>query len=241
MSKESRIVWISVTAFAIAMGLLETIVVVYLRELYYPEGFAFPLKLMKPMMVSIELLRELATLIMLLAVGFIAGKNASTRFAWFIYAFAIWDIFYYVFLRLLVNWPESLFTWDILFLIPVTWVGPVIGPVINSLTMILLAIILIEKSRRAAIRISGFEWMLLILGSIAVILSYTLEYTHFMLDKFSLHELFKPENPQLVVDYATTFIPRHFMWGLFACGVALHGLAIGSIVLRTSQKRRPAG
>ena len=34
---------LALTLFSIAMGLLEAVVVMYLRELYYPAGFAFPL------------------------------------------------------------------------------------------------------------------------------------------------------------------------------------------------------
>ena len=30
--------------YAVAMGYLEAAVVVYLRAIYYPEGFSFPLK-----------------------------------------------------------------------------------------------------------------------------------------------------------------------------------------------------
>jgi membrane protein implicated in regulation of membrane protease activity len=64
--------------------------------------------------------------------------------------FAIWDIFYYIFLWLLIGWPESFFTWDILFLLPVTWVGPVLAPVINSLTMIVLAGLILLADRKTS-------------------------------------------------------------------------------------------
>ncbi len=127
-----------VVVFSIAMGYLEAAVVVYLRELYYPEGFDFPLKEMDMGIIVTELFREAATMIMLLSIGFLAAKRKIERLAYFVLPFAIWDIFYYVFLKVALGWPESLLTWDILFMLPVTWVGPVICPVINSLTMILL-------------------------------------------------------------------------------------------------------
>jgi hypothetical protein len=215
-----------------AMGLLETIVVVYLRELYYPEGFNFPLKLMTPDTIGIELLRELATILMLLTVGILTGKNLSTRFAWFIYAFAVWDIFYYVFLKLLLGWPASLLTWDILFLIPVTWVGPVLGPVINSLTMIFLAIALLRRSRFETFRISRYDWGLLIVGSVIVIASYTREYSIFMLSRFSTGELLFPKEPEKLMEYAGTFIPGTFDWMLFLSGVAIHWIVIGRLLLQ---------
>ena len=126
---------ITITAFAIAMGFLESAVVVYMREILYPEGFAFPLSPIPVSLAVTELLREVATMVMLVTIGVIAAKRFSTGFAWFIYSFAIWDIFYYVFLKLLLGWPESVLTWDVLFLIPTIWTGPELLPVLVSLTM----------------------------------------------------------------------------------------------------------
>ncbi|NVO20085.1 MAG: hypothetical protein HXX13_10315 [Bacteroidetes bacterium] len=220
--------WLRISIFAIAMGLLEAIVVVYLRELYYPEGFSFPLKAMKPGIFSTELLRELATIVMLITAGMLAGRNKLSRFAWFIYAFAAWDIFYYVFLKLLLDWPESLFTWDILFLIPITWVGPVIAPVINSITMVVLAYLIIEGKIAGLKR---FEWFLLITGSLVVIISYTREYASYMLSRFSMHEMFLASNASIVMKHASTFVPGNFNWILFFSGVSLHWLAILSSAL----------
>ena len=90
-----------VTIFSVAMGMLESSVVIYLRELYYPEGFQFPVRATSYTVAVTELMRELATIVMLLSVGMIAGKNKQERFAWFIYSFAIWDICYYIFLTVI--------------------------------------------------------------------------------------------------------------------------------------------
>ena len=137
MKKETlNRVWI-VTFFAIAMGYLEAIVVAYLRALYYPNGFNFPLaNLVQSEILLIEWVREFATIVMLVTVAMLAGKKFFERSAYFIFAFAVWDIFYYVFLKVILDWPASLFTWDVLFLIPWPWVGPVITPVLCSLLMI---------------------------------------------------------------------------------------------------------
>ena len=83
-AKHLKILWI--TVFAIAMGFLESAVVIYLREIYYPGGFAFPLKLIGGTLALTEILREAATMIMLLMVASIASRRAIERFAWFIYA-----------------------------------------------------------------------------------------------------------------------------------------------------------
>ncbi len=234
---QKREPWIAITLFAIAMGLLETVVVIYLRELYYPEGFNFPVKVMASHIISTELLRELATLVMLLTVGIIAGKNGTTRFAWFIYAFAIWDIFYYLFLKALVTWPDSLLTWDILFLIPLTWVGPVLGPVLNSLMMTLLAVLLIRANKAASFRISGLEWLLLIMGSFIVILAYVKGYTDFMLHRFTFADLFDGDKMDALLSHASTFVPVHFDWWIFIAGAGMHVIAIGMVMRRIKNEK----
>ncbi len=85
------------------MGFLEAAVVVYLRELYYPEGFAFPLKQLAPNVLLIEYLREISTIIMLFSIGYIAGRKFYDRLSFFLLSFGIWDIFYYVWLKLLLK------------------------------------------------------------------------------------------------------------------------------------------
>lgn len=203
-----------------AMGLLESAVVVYLRELYYPNGFSFPLQTMSTTTALTELLRELATLIMLLSIAILTGKDKNTRFAWFIYSFAIWDIFYYVFLKVLLNWPASFLTWDILFLLPITWVGPVICPVLLSLAMITLALLIVfktEKGNNADLK--RWHWINLITGSVIVIVSFTIEYSEYILQQFSFRQLFS-FTPELM-NYAIQFIPQHFPWLIFWFGFAV--------------------
>src|SRR3989304_8047739 len=112
-SKRRRI-WTAV--FAVGMGWLEAAVVVYLRLLYSPEGFEYPLRTMPGDVLRLEALREAATIVMLIAVGWLAGRGKLERFGYFMMAFGIWDIVYYIGLRAAVGWPESLMTMDLLFL-----------------------------------------------------------------------------------------------------------------------------
>jgi len=123
-----RLSWLAV--FAVAMGLLEAICVIYLRRLF-PVATNFPIPPLDRL--KIEVLREACTIAMLLAVAWLAGVNARSRLACFFFAFGIWDILYYVGLWWLANWPDSLLTWDCLFLIPKPWHGPVLAPVLISL------------------------------------------------------------------------------------------------------------
>jgi hypothetical protein len=127
-------------AFAVAMAYVEAAVVAYLRLLYYPDGFsiegAASLLRVPPAVLAIEIGREAATIVMLVAVAFLsAGKNWSVRLAHFMWAFALWDIFYYVWLYVLLRWPPSPMTIDVLFLIPRPWIAPVFVPVVISLLM----------------------------------------------------------------------------------------------------------
>lgn len=126
--------------FGIAMAFIESAVVVYLRAIYYPEGFSFPLQPVTDTLVSIEVIREVATLLLLASVSAIAAQRFRERFCFFLFCFAVWDIFYYIWLKVLLDWPSTLFDWDILFLIPLPWIGPVIAPVSLSLLMIIFSV-----------------------------------------------------------------------------------------------------
>jgi hypothetical protein len=223
--------------FAIAMAFLESAVVVYLRALYYPEGFEFPLKMMNQNIIITEIFREAATMIMILTIAIISVKSLISRFAVFIYVFAIWDIFYYIWLVLLLGWPHSFLTWDLLFLIPVTWVGPVVAPVINSLTMILLAvIILIYRKNDETFRLVFLEWALLITGSFLMIYVYTRPYISYMLDRYPISRMIQFQQDNNLLSYAVNFRPVTFSWGLFLAGQFLFFWSIINMMIRVRRK-----
>ncbi|MCD6596048.1 MAG: hypothetical protein J7L04_00065 [Bacteroidales bacterium] len=210
--------WI-IIAFAIAMGFLEAIVVVYVREIYYPEGFRFPLKLIPPKIFSIELIRELTTLVMLASIGMLAGKTKTGKFAWFLLTFGIWDITYYVALKIFLDWPASLLTWDILFLVPVTWIGPVLAPIICSITMILFGLlIIIPENKNQYVKPSRLAWGLIILGALIIFTSFILDYTLLMVSE----GYFIKGGPSFFdpgfIEAVTSYIPEKFKWGLFMTG-----------------------
>ena len=222
--------------FAMAMGFMESAVVVYLREIYYPDGFDFPLQNIDGHIGITEIIREAATMIMLLGVAFLAARRAMERFAWFIFAFAIWDIFYYVFLKLILNWPESLLTWDILFLIPLTWVGPVLAPIINSLTMIILALVILYFiDRKNNCKVGVPEWTLLIAGSIVIMINYMEDYTSFMMQRFSFIELFASSNLKKIMELSSQYIPMNFNWWWFVTGELLFFAAIVIIIRKNRE------
>jgi hypothetical protein len=228
-----------VIIFGIAMAFMEAAIVIYLRKLYYPEGFSFPLKMIDPDIFITEFLREFATLIMLAGIGIIAGKKNIERFAYFIFSFAVWDIFYYLFLKIMLNWPGSLMTWDILFLIPVTWVGPVIAPLINSFTMIFLAIsIMCFADKKGNAILKKTDWLLLITGSLVVIFAYTQEFSYFLLKEFSLQEIFNASNKDKIIAYSCTYIPKYFNWCIFSIGEFMHLTVLTLIIIRN--KKIPA-
>ncbi len=213
--------------FSIAMAYLEAAVVVYLREIYYPEGFSFPLTPMKADMVITEVWREIATIIMLAGIGILTGNTSSQRFAFFLLTFAIWDIFYYIFLYALLGWPSSIFTWDILFLIPIPWVGPVITPIIVSLIMIVLALSLLYFKKNLNLK----EWLVLFMGSQIVIISWVLDYWNFSSNHLS-NGLWTLSSDQELFGSSEPYIPSSFNWYIFIIGIMLLLMAIAFYYLR---------
>lgn len=214
---KSRI--LALTIFSIAMGMLEAAVVIYLRKLFYSSGFDFPINPIEDQVIAItEILREVATLIMLLGIGYLYGRNFITRFAAFLFSFAIWDIFYYVFLKLLLGWPASLFTWDVLFLIPVTWVGPVLAPVLVSLTMILYAVVFIkadEVSEKP--NLSRRSWLIVIVSSVVILVSFTLDPTSYIIKHNGLDGILNLNSDRLFV-LMQNYMPEAFNWWIFSIG-----------------------
>jgi hypothetical protein len=219
------ILWL--TIFSIAMGYLETSVVIYLRRLYYPTGFKFPLIPVTNGIATTEFWREAATIIMLIGAGVMSGKNSTQRFVFFLYSFAIWDIFYYVFLKILLGWPVSLFTWDILFLIPVPWVGPVIAPCIGSLTMIILTFIVVYFQEKGMyVRLTFMEWLLFIFGSITCIVSFMWDYLVYIAAYGDDHGIWTLSGNHNMFDEVKSYVPSHFNWGLFLTGESIVLLSI---------------
>lgn len=126
-----------VVAFGIAMGYLEAAVVVYLRSAI-ETGSVVPAHVPATLgtFEAVEIVRELATLVMIAAVGWLAGRGRLERLAWAAVVFGAWDIVYYLGLRLTTDWPLALDTWDVLFLVPAPWVGPVWAPIVISVALV---------------------------------------------------------------------------------------------------------
>lgn len=207
-----------VALFATAMGYLEAAVVVYLRMLYCPKGFGFPFEsFMPPDLLRVEVLREVSTLVMLLGVAFLAGSNFKNRFAHFLLAFAVWDLFYYGGLKSILNWPGSWLTYDLLFLIPWAWVGPVLAPVIASLTMILLAFVLLGSKNVPGPGV----WVLLIAGGSMQLYTYLVDYGRLILAGNHLKDLLAYSMNDGFQKVLSSYVPGNFDWTLFMAGEAM--------------------
>jgi len=154
--------------FAIAMAYLESAVVVYLRGMYGIVDLVRDTNFIVDVYTYIEIGREAATLIMLVMIGLIAGNTWQKKISFSILAFGVWDIFYYIWLYVFIQWPKSIFEWDILFLIPLPWWGPVIAPVLISLLLIAFAYLLIIETK---IKITSFDWI--IYSASIIIILYT--------------------------------------------------------------------
>lgn len=215
--------------FAVSMGFLEAIVVVYLRELYYPDGFRFPLKVLPQWLMAVEIIREFSTMLMLLSVAWISGKNFLQRLSVFLFIFGVWDIFYYVALKIFLNWPDSLLTWDILFLIPITWLGPVLAPVICSVIMILLLFIFeYFRLRNNSAKLKWTELGLMIIGAIIIYFTFTYDVGMLIIKgQYSGSLVNLAENENFINDLMV-YEPTNFLWVIFISGLIF---IFGGIIL----------
>jgi hypothetical protein len=150
---------IIVGVFASAFGFVEATVVVYLRAAagllpgyqgtLADVAAAVPqaqlLRKVPSSLLTLEVLREAATMLMLISTALLTPVKAKSRVAVFLWAFAIWDIFYYFSLWATIGWPQSIKDGDVLFLIPEPWLAPVWFPlVVSALTV--LAVLLARVS-----------------------------------------------------------------------------------------------
>jgi hypothetical protein len=159
-----------------------------LHAQFYPENASelFPLLSLEQLRIlgpehllrlKAELAREFATLLMLAGAAVIAARNMREWVAAFLICFGIWDITFYLFLKLLLQWPASLLTWDILFLLPVPWTGPVITPVLVSLSMIGSGLILLWREYHGhPVRITGVHWGLILLGAFLIFAAFIWDF-----------------------------------------------------------------
>lgn len=210
---------VGLVLFGIAFGYIEAAVVVYLRAVYEPvreqlnpehvSGELFPLIRFDQLQsagdqhvrqLQTELGREFAALVLLAGAALLSARNFNEWIASYIIAFGIWDIFYYMFLRLLIDWPASLLTWDVLFLLPVPWAGPVIAPMLVAAPMIAAGLLLLWRERTdRPVAFTAWHWISMIAGGLVIVISFAWDYRHLM----------------------TGGYPRPFHWPLFFAGLLL--------------------
>lgn len=200
--------WTTVTLFAIAMAWVEAAAVFYLRTII---GRIDPYQT-NPLPVAanlgtVELVREAATLLMLLTVGMLAGQTWRSRLGYSAIAFGFWDIFYYVFLRMMCGWPHSPWDWDVLFLLPLPWWGPVLAPVLIAALMISWGTLVNSGQPEPAPSFGEKPVWLLSLAGIAITLYV------FMADSLSAMKG--------GADAVRKVLPESFRWRLFGVGFIL--------------------
>ena len=191
---------IVVAFYALAMAYLEAAVVVYLqRALTITPLSLFPLRNQNSLggLGTIEIGRELATLVMLATVGWLAGRKGIERLAWVAVAFGIWDLGYYAWLWVFIGWPTGLGTYDLLFLFPVPWVAPVWAPMVVSLTLVFFGLLVARRSETIHVRLK--QMGLLIGGGLVVIVSFTVDAKAIL----------------------NGGIPTDFAWPIFIVGMAI--------------------
>lgn len=211
---EVRGLALAVVLFSLAMAYLESAVVVDLRAaLGLSAGEVFPVSFASTGNLGwIEVGREAATLIMIGGVGWIAGRSPLERLAWAAVVFGVWDIGYYAWLWVFSGWPTGLGTWDLLFLLPVPWAGPVWAPIAVSAGLIGFGLAIAARLRAGgAVRMDRRRFGLLLLGGLVVIVAFL-------------------TNAGLVLAGGT---PREFAWPIFVLGMGL-GIVAAVDALRES-------
>ena len=213
---------IAVFVFAIAMAYMESAVVVYLqRALGITPDSLFPLKNgdLVGNLAAIEVGREVATMVMLVAVGWLVGRRWVDRLAWTSVAFGVWDIGYYFWLWVFVGWPRSPATWDVLFLIPVPWAGPVWAPIVVSGALIGFGL---GAARRTAAgrapQVGAVRAVAGIVGGLVVVVS------------------FAANAPALLAGGA----PGWFPWPVFVAGMAVASWAAAGSLRETARAGDPS-
>ena len=201
---------------AVGLGYIEGAVVVYLREIFHPDGFAFPLASFgltgeAHRLLLTEVGREAATIVVISSACLVAGRNQRQRLACFLMIFSVWDIFYYVWLKVLIGWPATVLDWDVLFLIPVPWAGPVLAPVLVSIVMLIFAgMILYRDYFDKPIRAGVWDWAGFSLAGVIIIVSFCIAGRYIQSQ-----------------DYA-----EYFSWVLFGAGLLGAAAVFTKCVLR---------
>lgn len=215
----ARTQWLVVVVFAIGMAWVEAASVYYLRVMVdrLDPYQANPLP-MSGILEQVELVREAATLVMLLTIGMLAGRTGRTRLGYTAIAFGVWDIFYYVFLHLICDWPTSLFDWDVLFLLPLPWWGPVLAPVCIALLMIVWGTLVSQAVRSPARAVTSTRWWRWNWLGVALALYV------FMAD--ALRTV-----PQGIAA-TRTVLPTAFNWSVFVVALALMAAPVAHIAWR---------
>jgi hypothetical protein len=203
------LIWL--TLYAIAMAYVEAALVVHLRQLYYADNLLtiFPLHLLSHSDLAIELLREVATILMLVTVALLAERDSGRRFAAFMFIFGIWDLAYYGCLKLLIDWPQTWLEWDVLFLLPWPWFGPWITPAAIALLFTAWGawVLLFEHQPR-------FTWF----SAVLFVAGAALGLAAFLLPAAAL----LPQGEVAFQDYQ----PGYFAWYLFVPGFVAMGVGL---------------
>jgi len=209
--------------FGIAFAYIESAVVVYLRVIFHPHGFTFPLEVFgvtaeAKRLFFTEVGREAATIVLILTAAWLFGRVLQERTAYFLVIFAVWDVFYYVWLKVLLDWPASIMDWDVLFLIPVVWASPSLCPVLVSVLMFgFAAAILYRCAQGRPLVVTRWDWLGWLVSTGIIVVSFCLGGRHIT-----------------QADYA-----EHFPVWLFVLGFALGAGACVRAILRAPIRGRP--
>jgi hypothetical protein len=175
--------YLALWVFALALALIEAAVVIYLRAL---SGSAlFPLqdmlKAIGPQLHNLEVCREVATLLVLFVPAYLLQAPPTLRVVAYVLLFALWDLAYYGFLSLFLGWPNTLMTYDVLFLIPQPWIAPVLCPILVASTLALGTTAYLYLARNRAARTPSIgQGLGLFVGAVVMLVAFMWETGYYL-------------------------------------------------------------
>jgi hypothetical protein len=149
---------------------------------------------------GLEVGRELSTILLVTLMAWAVSRTVAQGFASFSLAFGVWDLAYYLWLRLLTGWPASLFDWDFLFAAPLPWVAPVLAPLLVAATMTGTGVVFLwlDASERP-MRPGAGHWATVLLGAAAILAAFWWDFRNIMDEGY----------------------PNPFHWPLFLAGLGV--------------------
>lgn len=141
---------ITLLALCIAMAYIDALASFYVRGMIQAghEGAEFATGAVQEMpqrIISLELTRQAAFVLVLLTVAIVAGRNGLQQAGSFIFCVGAWIVLRYIAIRALTDWPASLVELDAVIFLPEPLYAPIWMTLILGLALGATGVLLIRS------------------------------------------------------------------------------------------------